>query len=231
MNNPHKSEVKIIMHDNLMTIHFSKILTKKTLENIYTDVRFSCADLQPEFTVVADFSDTKFLYLNGLNVFRKIFNFILSEYAGEIIRVIQDDRVICKQLLNMSLKFSGHVPCYAKSVDDAMEIANKEKKRNGIRFNLLNHPVSYCVGDQKINGHIVNISTSGIAILSYNQNPQVDSLLDVKFDLENNVKEMKNFSLKARVVRTESYVFAACFSDLDETTKSDLWCCIVSSGK
>ncbi|MCP4343317.1 MAG: PilZ domain-containing protein [Desulfobulbaceae bacterium] len=218
------------MEKNTITLNFSKILTKKELDTIYTDVRFAVADLKPGFNVISDFSQTKLLFLNGLGVFRKIFNFILSSDSGEIIRVIQDNRIIHKQLLNLSLQIPGYVPIYSPSIEEAEAKINQTQKRNGLRFNVLQHPVEFNFGGQKHTGTIINISTSGSAIMTNKVQPEINSVVEIKFSLQDQKKQSNNFSIKAKVVRTESYVFAVTFMDVDEANKNNLWNCIIASG-
>ncbi len=95
-----KSEVISNIENNKITLQFAKFITKKDLDSVYTDIRFAVSDLKSGYNVISDFSNTTLLYLNGLGVFRKIFNYILTNESGEIIRVIQDNRIIQKQLLN-----------------------------------------------------------------------------------------------------------------------------------
>lgn len=88
-----KSKVVTTIGDNKITISFFGIITSRELGSIYTDVRFGVADLKPGFNVLADFTDCKFLYLNGLITFRKIFSFLLPSECGEMIRIIDHNRV------------------------------------------------------------------------------------------------------------------------------------------
>lgn len=225
-----KSKVETNLDENRITLHFSKILTKKELNTIYTDVRFAAADLKPGFNVISNFSQTKFLFLNGLGVFRKIFNFILSIDSGEIVRVIKDDCIIRKQLLNLSLRIPGYVPIYAPTIAAAEAKINQRQRRNGLRFNLLQHPVEFSIDGQKHNGTIINISTSGIAIMTNKLQPETNSVVEIMFSLHDQKKQCNNFSIRSRVVRTESYVFAVSFMDVDEASKKNLWNCIIASG-
>ncbi len=225
-----KSKIEINLNENRITLHFSKILRKKDLDTIYTDVRFASADLKSGFNVIADFSQTKFLYLNSLGVFRKIFRFILSSDSGELVRVIQDNRTIHKQLLNLSLRIPDYVPIYAPTIKEAEAKINQIQKRNGLRFDILQHPVEFILDGQTHNGTIINISTSGSAILTNNIKPEINSIVEVMFSLHDQNKQPNNFAIKSRVVRAESYIFAVSFIDVDKARKNKLWNCIIASG-
>jgi hypothetical protein len=225
-----KSRIETNISENRITLIFAKILTKKGLDTFYTDVRFATADLKPGFNVIASFSQTKFLFLNGLGVFRKIFNFLLSSNSGEIIRVIQDNRIIYKQLLNLSLRIPGYAPVYASNIEEAESKINKPERRNGLRFNLMEHPVLYCIDGQKHNGIIKNISTSGCAILTTEIQPDIRSVIHIMFSLNDQKKQSKDFSIKSMVVRAEDDLFAVSFMGIDKTQKEALWNCIVITG-
>ncbi len=225
-----KSKIETNFKENRITLTFSKIVTKKDLNSIYTDIRFDAADLQPGYNVIADFSKTKIMYLNAISVFRNIFNFLISKNCGEIIRVLQDNRVLHKQLLNLVLLAPAHVPNYAPTVDAAKSKLKAMQRRNGIRFNMLQHPIEIIVNDQRVSGGIKNISTSGIAIVANQFEPEIDGIVEVNFELKNSKKEEVNFSIQSRIVRMEDDLFAVTYVDLDDATKKSLWNCIVVSG-
>lgn len=230
MPGANKSKVESSLSENRITLTFPSILTKKELETIYTDVRFASTTLQPGFNVISNFFQTKFLYLNALGVFRQIFNFILSNDSGEIVRVIQDNRIIHKQLLNLALRVPGYVPIYAPTIEEAKTKIHQKQKRNGLRFNLQQHPVEFLIEGQSYNGTFINISTSGSAIVTNKLQPKINSVVEIVFNLHDQKKQSNNFSIKSRVVRTESYVFAVSFLDIDEASKKKLWDCIIASG-
>lgn len=226
-----KSKIETNFKENCITLTFSSVVKKKDLNSIYTDIRFDAADLKPGFIVIADFSRTKIMYLNAIGVFRNIFNFLITKDCGDIIRVLQDSRVLHKQLLNLVLLAPSHVPNYAPTVEAAQAKLKKMQKRDGIRFSLLQKPIEIIVGEQKYSGGIKDISTSGVAILTDQFKPEKDSTVKVVFDLKNSKKEEMNFSIQSRVVRVEEDLFAITYVDIDDVTKQNLWNCIVVSGK
>ncbi len=225
-----KSKIDTDLENNRIILHFVPIIRKKDLINFYTDVRFICADLKPGFNVIANFSQTKFLYVNSLPVFRKIFAFILSSNSGEIIRVIQDNRIISKQLLNLSLRIPDYIPIYAPTIEEAEAKIKRPQRRNGLRFNFLQHPVEISIEGQKYNGTIMNISTSGSAIMVNNLKPKLQTFVEIKLKLTDQKKQSNNFIIKSKVVRVESDSFAVSFVDLDKASKNKLWNCIITCG-
>lgn len=230
MSNSKKSKIQTSLSENTITLHFAKVLTKSGLEAIYTDIRFATADLQEGFNVISDFSETKLLYLNALGVFRKIFGFILSSESGEIVRVIQGNRIISRQLLNLSLRVPGYTPVYATSLEDAKSKFKKPKRRHGLRFNLLEHPVKIIIGEENHHGTITNISISGSAIFADSIAPEINSVVELAFELKDSKRQPNQFSIKSRVVRAEDNLFAVSFMDINESTRKKLWNCIVTCG-
>ncbi len=225
------SKVVTNIDDNKMILFFTGVITRKELDNLYTDVRFGVSDLQPGFNVISDFSNCKLLYLNGLGSFRKIFNFILTNDSGELVRVLQPNRLIQKQLLNLALRGQGYKPIYAPTIEEAESKLENSVKREGLRFHLRQHPVEYMIGDVKNKGNIINISISGCAIMPSNSQPKINSEVVINFVLNNQSTSPNTFSINARVVRIESYTFAVSFTGLDKKIKNDLWKSIVLQGK
>lgn len=230
MRSARKSKVETCIDKNRLTLVFAPILTKRELERIYTDVRFASTDLKPGFNVISNFSHTKLLFLNALGVFRKLFNYLLSSDSGEIIRVIQDNRIIHKQMINLSLRVPGYTPVYAPTIQEAEAKITLTQKRNGLRFNLLAHPVEIFINNQKHNGTLINISTSGCAIMVSNLQPKIKAVVEVVFILHDQKKQPNDFSIKSKVVRTENNIFAVTFMDMTEVSKNSLWNCIIASG-
>ncbi len=49
---------------NRLYFNFEGTITKKTMETLYTDVRFCMEELTPGFDVISDYSECKLLHLN-----------------------------------------------------------------------------------------------------------------------------------------------------------------------
>lgn len=220
------SKIETDIKNNKLNIIFKGAITKKELENLYTDIRFGVADLKPEFNVLSDFLDCQLMYLNGLPTFRKIFHYILSNNSGEIIRVIHPNRLISKQIINASLLRKGYKPIYAATLEEAEEKLNKSVKRDGLRFEFNKLPVHIQRNDKKHDGYILNLSTSGCAITSTSLQPDKGDELHINFAFAAQ-NSSHTFNLKGRVVRAESYSFSMSFAALDSKEKGLLWRCLV----
>jgi hypothetical protein len=212
--------------NNRLNLTFQGLVTKKELEKLYTDVRFGVADLQPEFTVISDFSDCRLVYLNGLLTFRKIFHYILTKNSGEVVRVLHPKRLISKQLLNAALLKKGYKPIYASTIEEAEEKISKPVKRDGLRFELHKQPVEVLHNKRKHEGSILNISTSGCAITSTSLQPNQGDEIQIKFTFATKASS-DIFNLDGKVVRNESYTFSMYFVGIDSQKKNLLWSYLV----
>ncbi len=223
-----KSKVVAKTNNNRLVITFVGMVSKKELDELYTDTRFCVADLQPGFDVLSDFSECKLIYLNGLPTFRKIMNYVLTSGVGEIVRIMHEKRLISRQIVNLALRVQGYKPIYVSTLEEAVAKLTTSVKRNGIRFHLHRPSVGYTIDTTKGEGRILNISTSGCAVVSETLQPDtVDIEILLVFTFETDDADSHVFTIKARIVRVESHVFAAEFINLEEERKDQLWKCLV----
>ncbi len=127
MTNKAKSySVVADMAKNRLYITISEAkLTKKNLDNLYTDIRFYVADLKPDFDVITDVSACSLGALNGLPTFNKIADFLVDNKVGKVIRVVDEQKVLFKQFLNITAKMQGYSARYVNSLAEAEEELNK----------------------------------------------------------------------------------------------------------
>lgn len=210
---------------NRVTLTFKGVVTAKEMNKLYTDVRFAVADLEEKYNVVSDFTECKFMYLNSLGTFKKIYNYMLSNKSGEMIRVIHSKRIISKQILNYALHRPGYKPIYVSTREEA-ENKLSSATRDGLRFDLNEKPIAVINNSSTHEGFILNISTSGCAITSKTVKLKNGDEIQVKFKL-NTQSKIEEFSFQARVVRVESYTFAVKFLNLNNLQRSLLWGCLV----
>jgi hypothetical protein len=57
---------------NRLYIKLSGKISKDEMNKLYTDVRFSVADLQPGFGVISDFTECSLAHLAGVSTFKKM---------------------------------------------------------------------------------------------------------------------------------------------------------------
>jgi hypothetical protein len=221
-------KVKANTRKNRLYFTFSGRVLKGEMDKLYTDARFCVSDLTPGFDVISDFSECSLIQISGIESFRKIMNFLISKGAGEVVRVINRNSLVFKQVINLSSRICGYRPIYVSTLEEAEEKLEKSIKRNGIRFHVNKLPVKYIAHDMNGNGKLLNLSVSGCAIES--PKAQVTANEEISIKIEFNSQQdmpLDEFIIKARVIRTDGATFAAEFKDLDDDQKDHMWKCLI----
>jgi hypothetical protein len=214
---------------NRLYITISGKISKDEMDKLYTNVRFSVADLQPGFGVISDFTECSLAHLAGVSTFKKIMSYLIRNGVGEVVRLINGDSLLFKQFINLSSKMSGYIPIYVSNREEAEKRLDKPIRRNGLRFryNKL-PPVQFYFNDVKGKGKILNISISGCKVGSASLCPPADeeTLLFVRFNTQDTCQN--EFRIKARVVRIDEDGFAVEFTDLSDDQRDQLWQCLLA---
>jgi hypothetical protein len=224
-------KVKADIPKNRLYFTFAGIATKKTMEGLYTDVRFCVADLKPGFDVISDFSDCELIHLNSIPALKKIMSYLIENQLGQIVRILQSDKVSHKQVLNLATRVQGYSPIYVSSADEADEKLKNAIKRKGLRFHLHNLPVKYIVNNEEGKGKIINMSTSDCAVEFTTFGPKKESAILLDMIFEKDDKPPNLFTIKAKVTRIDHNVFAAEFTDFDNESKELLWRCLIDESR
>jgi len=204
---------------NRLHVTISGNVDPKSLEKLYTEVRFCVADLKKGFEVISDISQCNILYISSLPVYKKIIDFLIANNVGEIVRVIKQDNVSFKQIVNFSDKIKSVRPIYAESKEDAERRLDQCIKRDGIRLELNNMQLQYEINNEVGSGTVVDISVSGCAVESPTIPLAAGDAIIVTINFDQHATLRSHFQLKARVVRMGGQMFAAQFLDLDEECK------------
>ena len=208
---------------NRLTISISGNVDSKSLEKLYTDIRFCVADLKKGFEVIKDISQCNILYINSFPIYKKIMDYLIASNVGEIVRIKRNGNVSYKQLLNFTDKIHCYKTIYAESEEEAEEKLNLLLKRDGVRFKIDTLRFEYQVNNSKGKGNIIDISTSGCAIHS----PTIPLAKDTEISITLNFDEYNTFastfSIKAKVVRANDEIFAVQFLDSDDEQKDQLY--------
>ena len=210
---------------NRLYLDFRGVVTKKKLETLYTDIRFTVADLSPGFDLISDYSECKLLQLDCLPVLKKIIGYLIENGLSEIVRIITDDHVSYKQVLNLNVRIQGYKPIYVASQDEVEEKLNAVIRRKGVRIHLHDVLVEYEVNSQNGSGRVVDISTSGCAIelssdaKALNVNDEVE--LQISFGYR--TEKPETFRIKSHTVRVERNLFAVEFTDFEDEKREHLW--------
>lgn len=208
---------------NRLHVTISGNIDSKSLEKLYTDIRFCVADLKKGFEVISDISQCNLLYISSLPIYKKILDYLIANNVGEIVRVIKNDNISFKQIINLSDKFQIVKPIYATSKEEAETKLEQCIKRDGIRFQLNNLLLQYELNDAVGKGIVVDISVSGCAVESSSIALAAGDLINLTITFDQHDTLASEFQLKARVVRVNDHQFAAQFLDLDEEQKEQLY--------
>ena len=218
-------EVKAIadIARNKLNLKISGDVDTKSLEKLYTDIRFCVCDIKPGFDVIVDTSQCNLLYVTSLPVYKKIIDYLISKKVGQVIRIVKDHSIIQKQFKNFTNKIKCYKASYANSAEDAEEMLKIFKRRNGVRFQLLGQMIEYKIKKESVKGLLVDISTGGCAIESPSIPLSIDTeiLLALAFDKHDTLTS--NFTINAKVVRINNDTFSVRFLDLDDDVKEQLY--------
>jgi hypothetical protein len=208
---------------NRLHITISGNVDVKSLEKLYTDIRFCVADLKKNFEVISDISQCNLLYISSLPVYKKIIDFLIASNLGEVVRIIKKNNISYKQLVNFSEKIRCYRTVYAENKEDAENKLDRLIKRDGIRFPLNNVLFRYEIKGKVGSGRIVDISVSGCAVESATLPLAENDTIGVIVTFDEHETLRAEFHLKACVVRRGEHLFAAQFLDLDDEHKAELY--------
>ncbi len=226
-----KLQVVIDIKKNRLYFTVAGKVSKKGMEKLYTDVRFCVADLKPGFDVISDLSKCNLADLSAIPTFRKIMNCLITHEVGDVVRVMHKNQFVFRQMINLATRLQGYKPIIVATLKEAEERLNISIKRSGLRFYLHKQAVKYMTGDEKGTATILNISTSGCAVVSTTLQPSVgeEILMEIGFTEQDCSPAL--FKSNARVVREENNTFAVVFMDLENDKKQQLWECLVNASR
>lgn len=208
---------------NRLHITLKGIPNKKELDRLYTELRFCVADLKPSFDVVNDMSACNMGALSGLGTLRKIMHYLISNKVGRVVRVVDENKLIFTQLMNMIRKIQGYTTIDVNSVEEAETILSKEELRGGIRFRLYDQPIDYFVGDQKGAGYISDLSMSGCRVQKVSFQPAVDETVAISIPFDKHEGLLGVFEGKAKIIWVSEKSFGARFEGVESGTQGQLW--------
>ena len=208
---------------NRLYLTMSGNIDTKSLQKLYTDIRFCVCDIQPGFDVIEDTSECNLLYVTSLPVYKKIIDYLISKKVGRVIRIIRNESVFRKQFVNFAQKIQCYKAMYAQGIEEAEESLKMSDRRNGLRFKLYGPVVEFKTKNESGNGFLIDISTSGCAIESPTLPLSIETeiLLTLTFDEHDTLAS--TFRIDAKVVRKNDDMFAAQFLNLENNHKEQLY--------
>lgn len=198
-------------------------LSRENLDKLYTEIRFCVADLKPGFGVITDLSNCTIAALSGISTFRKITNYLIMNKVGRVVRVIDEKKVVLRQLINFTAKINGYKADHFYSLAEAEAALTNEQKRDTLRFVLLEQPVNFRIGDLEGTGLIHDLSTSGCAITTTDELPAVLDKIFISIEFKKHEQIMGALECEAAVIWVKSKSFGIKFEITDDKSKEQLW--------
>ncbi len=217
------SKVVVKIEKNRLYIAISGRLDKKQLEALYTEIRFCVADLKPGFSVITDLSDCTVAALGGIQTFRKITNYLLTNKVGRVVRVVDKEMLVLRQLLNFTSKITGYKADLFYNLEEAETALMDSERRDDLRFVLHDQNVEFSVNGVNGKGVIDDISTSGCAIKTTDKVPQLQDKLILVTEFTNQENMLNVLKHQSTVVWVEEACFGVRFEDMGNEVKMQLW--------
>lgn len=219
---PKNSSARANIKENRLYITIAGKLSKKDLDRLYTDIRFCVADLTAGFDVINDLSGCSLAALNGLPTFKKITNHLIDKEVGKVIRVIDEQKIIFRQILNVASKMRGYKTAYVSSLEEAEHQLSNAQRQDGLRFCLLKHAVAYLVDGKEGKGEILDISVSGCTIKHESLTPHMNELISFSTTFQKHENLLEVFEIEAEVVWVENNQFAVNFQKVDNDLREQV---------
>ncbi len=218
-----KLHAKTDIPNNRLYIIIAGKLAKKNLDKLYTDIRFCISDLQPGFNVITDLSECTLAALSAVPIFQKITRYLIENRVGLVVRVVNQDNIVFKQLLNLTARMQGYKAVLVSTIEEAEAEILKAEGRGCLRFSLHKQVVEYLVNDERGSGYLVDISTSGCAVELANLQLSVGEEMLISIPFEESGNLLSSFNANAMVIQSDQDAFTVQFQDYDDDLREHLW--------
>lgn len=208
---------------NRLLITIAGAVDKAELDRLYTDVRFCVADLKPGFDVITDLTQATLGHLSALPTFRKIMAYLASNGVRDVVRVMNPDNLIHRQILNHAARVPGYKAMYVTSREEAEGLLSQSSERTCLRFSIPDQTVTLLFDGEKKSGRLVDISAGGCAI-DLPEPPPAGSEVTIAFTLA-----ARDFSLRSRILRSNANDCAAAFASLDDEEREALTTSLIAA--
>lgn len=217
-------QARVDIAKNRLYLTIGGKLTKKELDNLYTDVRFCVADLQPGFIVITDLSKCTIAALSGIPTFQKITKHLVANRLGLVIRIMNKNNLVVRQLLNFTARMGGYKAIPVSSMEEAEEAIEKRGQEYKLSFYLHNQLVSYKCNADKGNGIVSEMSTSGCSVVSATIIPSPEDQVSIRINFKSDEGLIEKFENNAQVISSnEDDGFTVRFSPLEPSQEEELW--------
>ncbi len=208
---------------NRLHITIAGKLSKENLDKLYTEIRFCVNDLAPGFIVITDLSQCTIGFLSAIPTFRRITNYLIENKVGRVVRVVDEDKVILKQLINFTSNISGYKADHFQSLEEVETVLSNSEKRGSLRFVLYQHSIKFNKDGLEGDGFVYDISSSGCAIQTHSQIPAVNDNISISIKFKEHENLIDFLEVKAEVIWVEGELFGTRFENINEEAKEKLW--------
>lgn len=208
---------------NRLVITVAEKVDKKNIDSLYTEIRFGVADLKPGFDVITDLSACSLGALSGLPTFRKITNHLINNKVGRVVRVIDETKIIKKQLFNITARSQSYKADIYSSMEAAEEYLTNSDDSPELRFTLNDQGVEYVFEGTNGSGSVEFLSICECKVVASTLSLAIGSkaTLTIKFDTYEELLDL--FEVSVEVTSVEGDGFGTKFIDVDDEIKDRLW--------
>ncbi len=114
-----KSKATADLKKNRLHVTLIGHLTVKDLQEVYTDIRFCVADLQPGFDAIADFTQCKVAHLAGVGIFIRISEHLQKNGINQVIRIGRKSQLVFHQISKIVARNSNYKITYVNTQEEA----------------------------------------------------------------------------------------------------------------
>ncbi|MBE0586267.1 MAG: PilZ domain-containing protein [Desulfofustis sp.] len=204
-------------------------IEKGDLDRLYTDTRFCVADLKPGFDVITDLSRCHLGHLSALPTFRKIMHYLVAHGVRNVVRIMNPDNLIHRQIVNFAARIPGYHAKYVAGYQEAEAALEQTRDRGDLRFLLPETPVILLINEQEETTELIDISVGGCAVKRSSATLPADCRLAVKLPLPQRDGTIKEFTIRSRLVKEFDDGIAIEFTELNDADRDSLRSCLVDA--
>lgn len=207
---------------NRLIIKIGEKADKKLITKIFYTIRSMTADLKPGFGIIVDLLECDVLFRNAIPAYKDIIKHFAASKAGEIVRIVDKSNTSYGQINNLTKNFPSYKAVHVSTLQEAEEKLDKNRYRNGMRFDIRNLTARFSYAKNKYNLPVIDISTSGCRLSATDFAIESGKQIDI-YLLFKGFETIKSlFQVKSEVVRVDSSSFAVKFIDVDDDFIDDL---------
>jgi hypothetical protein len=227
-NGSQRLKVDADIGKNRLLFTIAGTIERDDLDRLYTDTRFCVADLAPGFDVITDLSQCHLGHLSALPIFRKIMQYLVAHGVRDVVRIMNPDNLIHRQIVNFAARVPGYQTMYVASYQEAEALLEQSRERSTLRFSLPATTIILLVDDREQPATLINISAGGCAVRPATKLP-ADCRLTTKLSLSRRDGTVEEFTLPSRLVRELEDGVAIAFETLTENDRERLNTCLVEA--